>query len=73
MKCVEVSLEKTFHCVLKNIFSLTEALTFPEGTHYHLEKGSCVEKQEADNLEGEAGSENTGNNITQEGFKDWSF
>lgn len=56
------------------IFFLTEALTFPEGTHYHLEKGSCLfQKQEADNLEGEAGSEKTGNKITQEGFKDLSF
>lgn len=43
LKCAEVSLEKTCHCVLKNIF-LTEALTFPEGTHYHLEKGSCLFK-----------------------------
>lgn len=33
----------------------------------------CVQKQEADNLEGEAGSEKTGNKITQEGFKAWSF
>ena len=67
-------LRENFPLCPQEYFFLTEALTFPEGTHYHLEKGSCVfKKQEADNLEGEAGSEKTGNKITQEGFKAWSF
>lgn len=37
-------LRENFPLCPQEYFFLTETLTFPEGTHYHLEKGSCVFK-----------------------------